>query len=1279
MRHPRTAIAVSAALVFAIRFVPIFLPSSLPKHAPSFAKQDRIQFAIELEKSMTADPATGEIPRERLLDARSAAADFRREAELDRSPLADIVWRERGPSNIGGRTRALLIDASDPTGQTVWAGSVGGGLWKCTNALAASPNWEKTNDALENLAISCLAQQPGSPQTLFFGTGEGWFNADAVRGAGIWKSENGGITWQRLAATANPTFYFTQKIVVTPGGTILAATRHGGIQRSTDGGLTWKKVLAKSNSACPSDRAADLERAANGDLFCSMGIFEAGGIFKSTDDGKTWLKLTNGLPAQNFHRIELAAAPSDPSRLFAMMTNGSNFDCLGIWKTDDGGASWQAVNQPKPLGMSNLCRGQAWYCMALAVDPNDKNRLLAGGIDLFETTDAGQNWQPVSHWFGGFGLPFVHADQHEIVFKTGNSATFFVGNDGGIWRGNSAAGGAKPLVSFIGNGYNVTQYYACAVGPAANSGIALAGAQDNGTQLFAGNFTPNSQNQDENQPEMASTVSGGDGGFCHIDRDEPGIQMSSGVFSTVNITNDGWATSQQFTLGSGGEGLFVNPSAYDAATNTLFMAWEMDEIGLIRHVGSQNLHEIVHLELGGSFITALTVAPKMADRLFLGLSNGDVLQVENARTAPVLSKIFNGLGWISCIAADPNNDAHLLVTYSNYGVNSVFETKNGGQNWLSVEGNLPDMPVRWAIFSPEKPEAALLATELGVWSTEKLDGPATAWLPSNGGLANVRTDMLATRPGDRLVVAATHGRGLFETRFFGGENGCQPVNCLMTSMLTDSSACPGWAAAGDAAFYEVRWRTAGSTDWQSMTCVKNVAEIYGLPPAVGHEFQVKNHCLAGESGWSASQFFLTKPPTGCLPPTELLADEIAENTARISWKMRPEAVGYELRWRKKGTGNWQKATVSQPVFELKNLAAASHFEFSVKTRGKYGESVFSEESIFGTAAAGSFCAPPNGLAATEIGPHSFKISWKAAPGQADFLVKYKIGNGGWQSKTVGQPNFSLTNLTAAGQSIQVKICASCGLSETSGFSWPLAVLLPPELACQPVGNAAAEWIESIQLAGNQRITGNDNGYGYFADAPILLEKGNSFSLKIRPGFSQNASFENYAAWLDADRDGQFDHQKELVFSQPTTKDSVVSGEIQVPFLAKNGLTHLRVMMRYSPITASCGSVAWGEVEDYAVKITGGGGSASESFGSEAAHFFDKNRAEIWPNPVRDRLFLHSPNAANASLFDLAGRLLWQFQVEPGASEWAVSWLPGGVYWLVLTDKKEQQAVKFLKK
>ena len=123
-------------------------------------------------------------------------------------------------------------------------------------------------------------------------------------------------------------------------------------------------------------------------------------------------------------------------------------------------------------------------------------------------------------------------------------------------------------------------------------------------------------------------------------------------------------------------------------------------------------------------------------------------------------------GSVSCIELENADANHVLVTFSNYGVSSVWETTDGGTSWTAVEGNLPDMPVRGALFNPNDSSQVLLATELGVWSTDNLNGSSTVWAASNLGLANVRVDMLQYRSSDNLVIAATHGRGVYSSDIF---------------------------------------------------------------------------------------------------------------------------------------------------------------------------------------------------------------------------------------------------------------------------------------------------------------------------------------------------------------------------------------------------------------------------------------------------------------------------------------------------------------------------------
>jgi PKD repeat protein len=728
------------------------------------SKKDRIDLAIAYENEITRDIATGEVPRERLMHAFAYAEQLRAEMTTNKmsGPIPNMNWFERGPINVSGRTRAIAIDPSDQTKNTVWAAGVGGGLWKTTNISSSTPNWFPINDFFENIAITTIAFDPSNVNIIYFGTGEGFYNADAIRGNGIWKSTDGGASFSQLGSTTGANFYYNQKIVVSNAGDVYSATRSG-LFKSTNGGSTWTKVLG-SGAGSSTNSMADVEIAADNSIYAAAGLFSTDGVYRSTTgNAGSWTKLntgTNGFPTNGHQRIELACAPSDAGRVYALaQATGSN-GILNIYRTDNSGSTWTAVTLPVDadggIG-SDFTRGQAWYNLTAAVDPNNANVFWVGGIDLFKTNNGGSSWQQVSHWYGGFGYQNVHADQHTIVFEPGNSSVIYFGNDGGIYR--TANGTASiPSVASRKYGFNVTQFYACAMHPDAGSNHFLAGAQDNGSQRFS-------------NAGMNSTVevTGGDGAFCHIDQDQPQYQFTSYVYNQYRRSTNGGSSFTTVNL-SNNTGSFINPTDYDNTANIMYCAnqggnyrrWENPQTG--------NTSTIISIAaFSGGMVRHVSVSENTAHRVFFGLSNGKVVRVDNANAAtPTATDISSGLpgGSVSCIAIETGNDNHLLVTYTNFGLNSVWETTNGGGSWTSVEGNLPDMPVRWALFNPANPQQAMLATDIGVWSTDLLNGNATNWGPSNSGLANVRTDMLQIRSSDKMVIAATHGRGLFSTDVF---------------------------------------------------------------------------------------------------------------------------------------------------------------------------------------------------------------------------------------------------------------------------------------------------------------------------------------------------------------------------------------------------------------------------------------------------------------------------------------------------------------------------------
>ncbi|MBV6441300.1 MAG: hypothetical protein EPGJADBJ_02983 [Saprospiraceae bacterium] len=715
---------------------------------------------------MTRDLATNTIPRERLLKAYAKAQEKRAEMAMKDSAIP-VYWEERGPTNVGGRTRGLLIDANDATGRTVWAAGVAGGLWRTTNIDAGIPTWTNVDDFFDNLAITTIAQDPSNANMLYFGTGErGFGNADGVRGLGIWRSLDGGANWEFVPATNAPAFQIVNKIVIDNTGRIYAATASG-LFRSSDGGITWPQILGTGFSAV-GNNVQDFEIAANGDLFAAIN---SDGIYRSQGGGP-WTLLSTNLPATGtYGRIELACAPNNANVVYAAFedvtqTNNTN-PCLTIRHSTNGGNTWTVRTVPN-LGI--FC----WYAFIMAVDPNNSNRVWAGDQSLFVSADAGINWTGV----GG-----VHVDHHAIVYRSGNSDDMVFGNDGGVYRSTNGSA-ANPTLTQKNNSYNVTQFYANALHPASGSNYFLGGTQDNGTQRFT-------------LPGIGATdePTGNDGAFCFIDQNEPDTQITGSQNRLFFISTDGGASFGNLIGGKNGT-LFITPADYDDTNNIFYFSDGRDTLGRITDVGGANTttFETV-VALNNSRISAFAVSPNTANRLFVASETGRLLRIDNAHqsgavTVTTLTSPVNA--YISCIIVEPGNDNRLIATCSNYGQNSVLESTDGGTTWVDLDNDLPDMPVRWAMFHPFDTDKLLLATELGVWSTDDLDGVNTQWWPTNNfGLANVRVDMMQYRPSDHLVAAATHGRGMYTTDYFTLLNTC------VANLAVPGAIAPGIYMAED--------------------------------------------------------------------------------------------------------------------------------------------------------------------------------------------------------------------------------------------------------------------------------------------------------------------------------------------------------------------------------------------------------------------------------------------------------------------------------------------------
>ena len=751
---------------------------------------DSPELASLQEYLSTMDPAEKYVPSERLYDA------YVQQKKILDSPLkisATMMQWTGTDADMGGRTRAIMWDPYSP--KKVWAGGVTGGLWFNTDITSETSRWQPVNDMWDNLAISCITYDPNDPRTMYVGTGEAptaliTYRESGGRGVGIWKTIDGGDTWTLLPSTKG--FAFVNKIIVknVAGKSVIYAglvsgyyhgiqqnTPSDGLFRSDDGGLIWEQVLPSIPGSQVPYGVSDVVLGGDGRIYVGTTYNvdgNGGAVVLYSDSGNpgSWIvydEIASALPYMDYPlpgRVILTASPSDPNVVYAAFAAGIRpakdkpvYYGMFIFKTSDKGATWDDFGIPNSDGSwANL----AWHAMTLAVDPNNSSVVYAGGLDVWRTINNGASWEHLSDWaqmYYGGGTNYVHADQHTIMYKPGSSSTILFGCDGGVFM--TLSGNAqKPEFIEKNKGYNTLQFYTGAMHPGAGEKKYLGGLQDNGTLYYKG--TPLT---------IDDMVSGGDGATCFWDAETPEVYFTSVYYNRYYI----FQNNINFNYIDQYSGIFINPADYNSPANTLYANgvdfWGGNANTILRVIGIPQSSSGYFMPLNtnsNTYFSHVKVSPYTdggGTVLFLGSASGRLFKVKNANAIPTTTEIGDPAfppGSISCVAVGGSNDT-LLVTFSNYGVSSVWQTYNGGQSWREVEGNLPDMPIRWAIYHPQNSRQALIATELGVWSTGNLHAPDVTWTPETSGMANVRVDMLTLRQSDNTVLAATHGRGLYTT------------------------------------------------------------------------------------------------------------------------------------------------------------------------------------------------------------------------------------------------------------------------------------------------------------------------------------------------------------------------------------------------------------------------------------------------------------------------------------------------------------------------------------
>ncbi|MEY3348028.1 MAG: hypothetical protein RLY46_67 [Bacteroidota bacterium] len=766
-----------------------------------------------------------------------------------------------GPTQNGGRTRTVVHDIRYATNKVVLAGGISGGIFRSEDG---GNTWKFVHPVNDVRSVSTLAQDPSKPDTWYAGTGEAIGASAAypnafVYGNGILKSTDNGKTWTTLTVTADNViqnfgfFDIIHKIIVHPKNSDVYAAIHRRIMRSKDGGSTWETVLScnvnlLSTGACASTSGAgvgDLAVKSDGSkIFAAItgrnnvrhlvGIWEsstgdsasfvriAGGEKDAADSVAGWRAYDNSTSSSGDYsagwgRIVIALSPSNQNIMYTMIENSesassskSEADLFRVdmstkpykW-TGNLGSNLVAKRSNNASASDKYMELQGGYNMLLAVHPKNSNLVLAGGVNLFRSTDGFQTKDSVT-FVGGISSDDTytdddgasHADQHSFSFDPTNANRVLIGSDGGIGLISDITL-AKPAWSLSASQYQTLQYYHVGIDPTNGSKTFYGGSQDNSTTLRDRSNLIGSNLPDSNDHYI---LLGGDG--CQVGLTKKNAQNQQYLFCAAQLgqfyrmrlfnlnTSSGIYT--KIKPNNTGEGIFVTYFHLDP-DNTDYLYYAVDDTIFRTNssatVSSDNwtlMTGVAPSVSGDIYSLETTRGPYSTNsHLFIGTSAGKIYRLKDPQgsetAAPVdispnsMSACANGVcPLVRDIAVNPRNQDTAIAVVSNYGANSIFWTGNAtapSPTWELIEGNLDIPSVRACeIIVKTTGVEYYVGTSIGLFSTTKINGSSTVWSREVGAsgkpsemLNTAVVNSIASRWSDNTMVVGTHGNGMFTT------------------------------------------------------------------------------------------------------------------------------------------------------------------------------------------------------------------------------------------------------------------------------------------------------------------------------------------------------------------------------------------------------------------------------------------------------------------------------------------------------------------------------------
>jgi len=703
------------------------------------------------------------------------------QVEVDESTFSGMTARALGPAQTGGRISAIEAVPDSPL--TIYVGAAGGGVWKSIDGgLSYKPIFDE-----QVQSIGAIAADPKNPKTVWVGTGESWTRNSVSVGDGLYKTTNGGDSWEKMGLGDSE---HIARIAVHPtdGNTVwVCATGHlwdgndeRGVFKTTDGGKTWKRTLFVDKDTGCSDLAVDPQEPQI--LYAGMWQFRrfpwafrsggpGSGLFKSTDGGDTWRPVKTGLPSGEKGRIAVAVAPSRPSVVYALVESKET----ALYRSDDVGESWAKVNS------SFNVQVRPFYFARLVVDPGDYNYVYKPGLNLTISTDGGKSFS--SPFAGGFNFGSVHGDHHALWINPKNPQELLLGTDGGVYESYDRGhhwrhAKALPVAQFYHVSYDMEWPY-----------NVYGGLQDNGSWMGPSRGIGAIFNKDWRN------VGGGDGFYAFRDPYEKDFVYSE--FQGGNISRIRLSTGESKDVkplpGAGEKELRFNWNAAMALSPTTSGTIYIGAQYLFRSRDRGDSWERISPDLttndpkkqgqlasGGltidnssaenhTTIYSIAEAPKNPQLVWVGTDDGNLqLTRDGGKTWTNTAGNTGNLPglprgtWVSTVEPGRFDEATAFATFDGHQTGDmkpyVYKTTDYGKSWTPLAGKGLTGYAHVVRQDLVNPDLLFVGTELGLFISVDGGGHFARF---TGNFPKVAVRDVAVQPRESDLLIATHGRGMY--------------------------------------------------------------------------------------------------------------------------------------------------------------------------------------------------------------------------------------------------------------------------------------------------------------------------------------------------------------------------------------------------------------------------------------------------------------------------------------------------------------------------------------